>query len=51
MSTVGAFGINLSTQTGYSALAKIDIYFSAAHNLCGTNDFPPGTPKQVVIAP
>ncbi len=48
LSMAPAIGLNLSSQTGYSTSASVAFSFSSARRLCGTNDYPGGTPRQLV---
>jgi hypothetical protein len=41
-------GINLSAHTGYSKNAQLKFSFSKDSHLCGTSDYPGGTPKRLV---
>ena len=41
-------GINLSSHTGYSKNAQLKFSFSKDSHLCGTSDYPGGTPKRLV---
>lgn len=41
-------GIDLSVQTGYSSSAKVTFNFVRNGKLCGTGDYPGGTPRQLV---
>ena len=46
--TSGIIGISLSARTGYSNEAKARFNFSSARSLCGTYDYPGGTPYFMV---
>lgn len=41
-------GINLSSHTGFSKSAELVFAFTKASRLCGTSDYPGGTPKRLV---
>ena len=41
-------GIDLSARTGYSSAAEIAYSFSSTRRLCGTRDFPGGSPSRLV---
>lgn len=45
----GAIGIDLSAKTGYSSTSKLSYSFSAARSLCGTTDYPGGSPSRLVV--
>jgi hypothetical protein len=40
--------LNLTAQTGYNSGASISYHFGIAHYLCGTADYPGGTPRELV---
>lgn len=42
-------GVNLSAKTGYSTTAKASFSFSSARRLCGTSDYPGGSPSRFVV--
>lgn len=44
----GTIGIDLSAHTGYSTSAELKYKFNTGHDLCGTDDYPGGTPKRLV---
>jgi len=48
VSITKAIGVNLSTQTGYDSNASLAYHFSKTHDVCGTNDYPGGTPRRIV---
>jgi hypothetical protein len=45
---LSAIALNLTAQTGYNSGASISYYFGIAHYLCGTADYPGGTPRELV---
>lgn len=45
----GAIGIDLSSKTGYSSTSKLSYSFSATRSLCGTTDYPGGSPSRLVV--
>lgn len=45
----GVVGIDLSARTGYTTSAKMDYTFSTTRQLCGSSDYPGGTPYQLVV--
>lgn len=49
--TSGKLGINVSARTGYSQTAKLKFSFANAAKLCGTHDYPGGSPKRLVAKP
>jgi hypothetical protein len=46
--SAGTLGVNLNIRTGYSNAAKTVFTFYGRRHLCGTGDFPGGTPYQLV---
>lgn len=44
-------GINLSSQSGWTAYVKNTFTFNATRDLCGTNGTPGGSPKRLVVRP
>jgi len=48
VSMSGAIGVDLSAHTGYSTTAELTYSFTQRRDLCGTNDYPGGTPKRLV---
>ncbi|MFE2432657.1 hypothetical protein ACFXJ5_38845 [Streptomyces sp. NPDC059373] len=41
-------GIDLSTETGYTKSAELTYHFNKKRRLCGTGDYPGGTPHRIV---
>ena len=39
--------VSLSTTTGYSTTASLSYTFSGSGKLCGTNDYPANTARQI----
>jgi hypothetical protein len=47
--TIPVIGVTLSAQTGYSTTATVEYSMGLSHYICGTNDYPGGTPSRIVV--
>ena len=48
VSISSTIGVNLSAHTGYNTTAELTYAFTQRHDLCGSNDYPGGTPERLV---